>query len=292
MRRYFSWKKLAPFMAIFGAAIALITAYRAYQDTKSGGAGFFASFWNELKALFTASIVWIALFAGIYALLNPGPEGIIMAVVWGSVGASTTGTFTFNFVPQFIEFVAATSPTLFQINVNGDGMVFNLDLNGLSGMTHIRAASRVTNSYLFQIADGLLNNKNGTVTITTGTSAVTVRAWSPVKNGTMYCTFNPAAALAAQAFNLQKFAYASFPSAAATDAFQVAYADGSLDNMTREELNVYLGYTENSGITKYAVDNISPARISMVTFTPVAAQTFYVMKYQPASGIINGNPNV
>lgn len=216
----------------------------------------------------------------------------MVAVVWGTVGASTTGTFTFNYVPQFIEFVAATSPSLVQINVNGDGMVFNLDTNGLSAMTHIRSFSRVTNSYLFQLADGLLNNKNGSVTITTGVSAVTVRAWSPVKQGSFYMTFNPAQALASQAYNLSKFAYASFPSTAATDAYQIAYNDNSLDNVTREELQVQLGYTENTGITKYAIDNISPARMSLVSFTPTAAQTFYVMKYQPASGIINPNPNV
>lgn len=280
-------------MAIFGAAIAVVTLIRAYKDNKSGGTPFFSALWTELKALFMASIVWVALLTGIYALTSPAADSLmILAVVWGSVGASTTGTFSFNFVPQFIEFIAPTSPSLFQINVNGDGMVFNLDTNGLSGMTHIRAVNRATSSYMFQLSDGLLNNKNGTVTITTGVSAVTVRAWSPVKNGTMYLTYNPAAALAAQAYNLQKFAYASFPSAAAADPFQLAYADGSLDNVTREELNTYLGYTENTGITRYAVDNISPARISMVTFTPAAAQTFYVMKYQAASGIINGNPNV
>jgi len=160
-------------------------------------------------------------------------------------------------------------------------------------MTHIRAYQRQASSFMYQLADGLLNGKNGTVTITTGTSAVTVRVWSPVKKGTMYCTFNPAAALASQAYNLNGFAYASFPAAATTDAFQLAYNDGSLDNVTREELNVNLGYVQNDTVTtaKYAWDNISPARLSQLTFTPTAAQTFYVMKYQPAYGQpVNTNP--
>jgi len=216
--------------------------------------------------------------------------------IWGTIGASTTASFTFNFVPQFIELIAATSPSLVQVNVNGDGMAFNLDTNGLASMTHIRAVQRVSNSYMFQLADGLLNNKNGTVTVTTGVSAVTIRVWSPNKTGSFYCTFNPAQALATQAYNLKRFAYAGFPNAAATtDIFQLSYNDGSTDIVTREELNVYLGYTQNDTITtaKYNFDNIMPARVTQLAYTPAAAQTFYVMKYQSAAGDpLNSNPNV
>jgi hypothetical protein len=288
MMRYF--RKFAPFLAIF-ALVTLVVGY--IKSNKSG-----TSFIDYIKSLIMPMFVFTAGCFALYDLaFNDSPAGLLIAVVWGTVGASTTGTFSFNFVPQFIEFITATEPSLLQINVNGDGMIFNLDgpgaTKGLQAMTHIRSYSRATNSFIYQLADGLLNNKNGTVTITTGVSACTVRAWSPNKNGSFYCTFNPAQALASQAYNLTSFAYASFANAAAGDSFQLSYNDGSLDNVTREELNTYLGYFENSGIPKFAVDNISPARISQVTFTPAAAQLFYVMKYQPAyGGVINANPNV
>lgn len=280
------FKKLMPVLAIVGLAAATFAVIRGKKAGDIMGA---------LKALFTSMLIVTLGAYAIYDLTigNPGP--MMFAVVWGSVGASTTGTFSFNFVPQFLEIIAATSPSLIQVNVNGDGMIFNLDTNGLSSMTHIGAMQRQTNSFLYQLADGLLNNKNGTVTVTTGASAVTLRVWSPIKRGTLYCTFNPAQALANQAYNLNTFSYASFPSAATTDSYQLSYNDGSLDNVTREELNVYLGYYQNDTITtaKYSVDNRRPARISQVTFTPGSAQTFYVMKYQGASGDpINANPNV
>jgi hypothetical protein len=239
---------------------------------------------------------WIILLIAIIASIVTHSPLCLIAGVWGTIAASSTQSFNFNFVPQFIEFVTTSTPTSFQINVNGDGMVFNLDANGCNGMTHIRAYQRQANSYMYQLADGLLNNKNGSVTIANATAAtLTIRYWSPIKTGSIYCTFNPAQALANQGYNLQQYAYASFPSAAATDPFQLTYADGSLDNITREELNVSLGYNQNDTVTtaKYASDNIAPARISQLTFTPAAAQTFYVMKYQPAYGQqVNTNPNV
>lgn len=283
MKRYF--QKFAPILAIFGLAALVFAIIRG----KAGGAqGIMA----QIKALFTSTLIFALGCYGIYDLIVTDSP-FAMAVIWGTVALSTTGTFSFNFVPQFIEFVATNNPTLFQINVNGDGMIFNLDTNGMQGMTGIRTYTRLANSFMFQLADGLLNNKNGTVTITTAATAVTVRAWSPNKKGTMYLTYNPAAALATQSYNLTSFAYASFPSAATTDSFQLSYNDGSLDNITREELQQYLAYFEATGITKYSVDNIAPARISQVTFTPIAAQTFYVMKYQAAYGPwVNQNPNV
>ena len=284
IQRYF--KKFAPILAIF----ALGVMFFAYKRSSTNN----TSFLDNLKALFTSLVIWGLFGYAAYDLVSVGGYGSLMAVVWGAIGAATTASFSFNFVPQFIEFIQANQPTLIQVNVNGDGMIMNLDAAGMTACTHIRSYSRVANSYIYQLADGLLNNKNGTVTMTTiAAGAVTVRAWSPNKNGSFYCTYNPAQALASQAYNLTSFAYASFPNAATTDSYQLSYNDGSLDNLTREELNVYLGYTENSGISKFAVDNIAPARISQVTFSPTAAQAFYVMKYQPAyGGVVNANPNV
>lgn len=277
------WRKFAPILAIFGAVVAVF----AFLRGKKGG-DILAAF----KSLFTSMVLLTAGFYAAYDLWSSGSP-FAMAVIWGTVGASTTAAFSFNFVPQFMEFITATSPSSFQINVNGDGMVFNLDTNGLLHCQGIRTYARTTNGFMFQLADGLLNNKNGSVTITTGVSACTVRVWSPNKKGSMYLTYNPAQALAGQTYNLSSFAYATFPNAATTDTFQVAYNDGSLDNLTREEVNSYLNYFENTGTVKYSVDNIAPARISQLAFTPTAAQAFYVMKYQGAYGqIINQNPNV
>lgn len=290
------FRKLMPFLAIFGAVVAVFAILRGKKagdsaSPKDPTGGIIAA----IKGLFTSMAIAGAFIYALYDMAAGGSSGMFIAVIWGSIGASTTATFSINFVPQFLELIAATSPSLIQVSVNGDGMPFNLDTNGLSSMTHIRAYQRQTNSFMFQLADGLLNGKNGSVTVTTGVSAVVLRVWSPNKKGSFYCTYNPAQGLTTQAYNLNSFAYASFPNAATTDTFQIAYNDGSLDNVTREELNVYLGYVQNDTITtaKYPVDNLRPARISQVTFTPTAAQTFYVMKYQSAYGDpINANPNV
>ena len=280
-----------PIFMLMGLA-TLVFAFLRVQASQGA-----KSLSDQLKTIFSSgggTIIFILGCAAVISTFFFESSPLILAVVWGTVGASTTGTFTFNYVPQFIEFVTTTAPTTIQINVNGDGLIFNLDgANGIPAMGGIRQYGRiVTGNYVFQLANGLINGKNGSVTITTGVSACTVRTWSPIGNGSFYFVYMQASALANQSYNLQNFAYAAFPSAAAADQIQIAYPGGSLDNITREELAAYLNYFQNSATTAngYSIDNIAPSRIKQLTFTPAAAQTFYVMKYQAASGIVNPNP--
>ena len=209
-----------------------------------------------------------------------------LGYVWGTIPASSTASFQFTSIPQFIEFTATTVPTSFQIEINGVGFLFNLDGAGLNNMTHIRHMNRVANTYIFQLADGLILGKQGTVTIANAVAGtLTINAFSPVKRGTTYMVYGRISVLAGATVLLKKFAYGAFPSAATTDRFTIAYKDGSVDNVSREEVNVYLTNTQGSVFTSaYNIDNISPARIDNLQFTGTAAQTGYAMRYSAARG--------
>mgnify|MGYP000941406277 CR=1 FL=1 len=216
-----------------------------------------------------------------------GSHGLgVLAYVWGTIPASSTASFQFTSIPQFIEFTVTTVPTSFQIEINGDGFLFNLDGAGLNNMTHIRHLNRVANTYIFQLGDGLILGKQGTVTIANAfAGTLTINAISPVKMGTTYFVYARVAVLAGATVQMKNFSYAAFPSAATTDRFTIAYKDGSVDNVGREEVNVFLTSTQGSVITSaYNIDNISPARIDNLQFTGTAAQTGYAQRYVPARG--------
>ena len=215
--------------------------------------------------------------------LMVGACDVTLASFLGSIPASSAGSFTTTYVPQFIGFTAATVPTNFQIEVNGEPMIMSLDGAGLGAMTHIRQEARVANTYVFQLADGLMNSKNTIFTITNAVaSTLNIYGWSPIKQGNNYFEYTRLSVLAGATTEISDFAYLGFPSAAATDRFQVAYNDGSVDSLIRDELNYNLGYYQGDLTSKYNIDNINPARITRVFFTPVGAQTAYKMSYRPA----------
>lgn len=232
---------------------------------------------------FVIALVQVAFTAIMGDPLLAGGGSFMVASFLGSIPASSSGSFTVTYVPQFIGFTAATVPTNFQIEVNGEPMVMSLDGAGLNSMTHIRQEARVANTYVFQLADGLLNGKNTIFSITNAVaSTLNIYGWSPIKQGFNYFEYTRLSVLAGATSEISDFAYLGFPSAAATDRFQVAYNDGSVDSLIRDELSYQLGYNQGDLASKYNIDNINPARITRVYFTPVAAQTCYKLAYRPS----------
>lgn len=226
-------------------------------------------------------------FVMLFTLQHPDAPGIVHCLLWGSIAASSTASFNVTYVPQWIGFTVTTVPTSFQINIQGDGVIFSLDGAGLNAMNGIRQIAQQTNVYLFQVANGLINGKNGTVTIANAAAAqLDVYAWS-TDPGNMYMTYLSQNALASSGVSIRKFAYAAFPSAGATDTFTLEYNTGVTQVANRLDLNYKLQYNQNLITTRYNIDNIAPAVIDTVTFIPAAAQNFYVMQYQPSRGVVN-----
>jgi hypothetical protein len=289
------WKALAALGAIVAAGI-ILGAYRQSKD--SGGAVKFTdAAMNEAKnrtgGLFSVVITVISSMALIWWAGHGSSGYESLAVLWGSVAASSSGSFNITYVPQFIGFTIASAPTSFQINVQGDGVTFNLDANGCTSMSNIRCVGVVGNTYVFQLADGLINGKNGTVTITNSAAAIlNVQAWSK-DVGSMYMVYMTQNALASSGIKLQKFAYAAFPNAAAADSFTIEYNPSfrNGEKITqvsgRDDLNFALQYTQSQVTSRYNIDNIAPAMLDAVTFIPAAAQNVYVMNYQAAKGTVN-----
>lgn len=284
-------------LAIFGGIVVAAIFVRSNKTSKATGQPLTDAVKSELVAT-TSFNMFLLLMAGIigglimiHEMSYGAAAGLTMAYLWGSVGASVSGSFNITYVPQYIGFSISSAPTSFQINVQGDGVIFNLDAAGVTAMRNIRNVATQTNMYIFQLANGLINGKNGTVTITNAAAAtLNVYAWSK-EQGNFYMTYLTQQALAASGVNFRKFAYAAFPSAAAADLFTLTYNDGSNQVSQRDDLNFALQYTQNDVTSKYNIDNIAPASLDTVSFNPVAAQNVYIMKYQSATGVVDSAVN-
>jgi len=127
----------------------------------------------------------------------------------GTTGAviSTAYTFNLNFVPQYLFFVAAAAPTALKVSVFGDGVITDLDANGVTCIQNIRQNGRVTNGYLIPLANGLVVNKNTEIVYTTG-GAVAIDLYGiSLRQGDAYIQCLRQTALASSGVRVRKFAY-------------------------------------------------------------------------------------
>lgn len=294
MKKYMTW--LWKGLAIFGALVAAAIIVRSQKQAKATQTKFTDALANDVKKTTNfdnLAIIVLPVFASLSLMWAIGNDDVIggcsMAIIWGSIAASVAGSFNITYVPQFIGFTISSAPTSFVINVQGDGVTFNLDATGITNMANIRYLGVISNQYVFQIADGLINGKNGTVTITNAAAAqLDVYAWSK-QPGSFYNTYLTQNALANSGFELQNFAYAAFPSAAAGDSFTLEYSTGITQVSNRLDLAYALGYKQNISAAAYRIDNIAPATLKKVTFIPAAAQNIYAMKYQSQAGTVSAS---
>lgn len=209
-----------------------------------------------------------------------------------TIPAGATVSFDTVFVPQFIVLrnVNDSQPnvTAMRINVNGDGVIFNLDTAGMLGMNYIRSigAPQAPLRQMYQLANGLVNGKNCTWTITNAAAVdLQIYGYSKQKNGNLYFTYLTQRNFANSGSDYTDFAYLAFPNAVAGDSFTVVFNDGTVSVVEIFELSADTIYTQ--GIQRQALDNISPARVRMVTFIPLADQNVYLLRYQKVSGNVD-----
>ena len=229
------------------------------------------------------ALLWCAVaFTSIDLYFGLG-DGLCFAELLGSIAAATTNTIKSNYCPEYIVFNRATVPTQFDIKVAGDGVIFSLDGTGLTNLNGIRCVGELpANQYVFQIADGYVR-KNTSLTIANPAGAqLDVYGFSD-SEASYYQLHLMAQSFANQSLKVDDFYYAAFPSAAATDTFTITFADGTTEDMLRNELECYLAYTQEVTATRYNVDNYRQT-IKKIQFKGAADQSIYYLRRNPVRG--------
>lgn len=213
------------------------------------------------------------------------------------IPATTQSTFNTTFVPQFILLRGVNGQALagdltISVNVQGDGVIMNLDPDGVDAMSNINqflsSASRDTVGRVFQMAEGLVNGKNTFWTIDNqDAAAVNVYGWSKQKLATFWLTYLTQLNLANSGTDYTKFAYIAIPGATAADNFSVLYNDGTMNaNITLRELAADNAYFQSTD--QFALNNINPARVKLFTYIPSSTnRNAYILKYQSIAGAVD-----
>lgn len=226
-------------------------------------------------------------YFGTSILFGDGFGTYATALVTLTTGAGVVTSANLQFLPERIEYIAATQLTGIKITVQGDGVVFDSDANGLTHAGVNRVIGQLTNSFVLTLADGLFKSKNVLFEFT-NSAAQTPIVYYDSDSGEEI-------GIAQKFLQMMKipvlvggndftdFATLSFPSMAATDSITILYNDGTVQaNMNRQDLQYRLGYTQNIINTPiYQIDNYNK-RIKSVTFVAVAAQTGYMQRWAPS----------
>lgn len=283
--------------AIFGLIVLVAAIWRAKKkadalpETKLP-----ENIKEEIKQITMFCLGWIAFFGlvGLMVFAPQSADGFNHAQIIGVVGSGVgvvTNLPTQNYVPQFLYFEIATVPQQIKVNVNGDGLILDLDAAGLSAMRNIRSNGSPTNGYLLQLGNGLVKNKNLDIQVTNGVAAAfTVYAinGNEVVDRPVYMVTTGITINASQSFDLSQFTYSAIPSMAASDILNLIGNKRTLGGRvtggrfsTKQELETLRGLLQltenNSTASKIAIDNYDGTWQGL-NFTPNAQQRIYVQR--------------
>lgn len=221
--------------------------------------------------------------------LGLGLDAVVYAtsLVTLTTGAAVVTTANLAFLPERIAFAAATQLTGVKISVQGDGVVFDSDANGLTHVGVNRVLGQVTNNYVLTLANSLIPAKNVLFEFTNSAAQTPTVFYDsdskPVQGIPPMFLQMAKAPILVGGNDFSDFATISLPSLAAGDSITVLYVDGTIQaNMNRADLQYKLGYTQNIVNTPiYQIDNYNRT-VKQVTITALAAQTAYVQKWTPS----------
>jgi len=209
-----------------------------------------------------------------------------IGTIAGGVGVVTTLQITY--LPQFLSFTVALTPTAMTIRVLGEGTNVDLDANGLDNFNGFLQLGRNADGYLYALANGLIKGKNVEITVTNNGVPAFDLFGSSQREGDVYITMQRQTILANSGVDFTDFLALAVEAAGATDQFVLTYEDGTTENALREEVQLLLQYTQNL-VGEFLIDN-SNGILVKVNVLPAAQRIAYYAKYQPVGNVIDNAP--
>jgi len=296
-------RKGKAFVFFFGLVVLGAMLVRVFRSGAKAPAEYISAVKDEVKQLTTLQSLLMLLGASgaiglmIAETLSAGVPGVTTSVLLGVMVTADTVVTTFNttYLPKFVHYVAATQIKGIKITVQGDGVVFDSDTDGLNSAGVLRQFGQVANGYTFTLSNGFIPGKN-VIWEFTNSAAQTPSIYvssDEYAARPMYLQMLRQAVLANSGQNFTDFATLALPSLGATDIVNILYNDGTQQQFNRAELNAYLAFTQNVVTSRYTIDNFA-GRIKTVNVLAGVAQTAYVQRWVPAvkNGMVNQSVNM
>lgn len=213
-------------------------------------------------------------------------------MILGTVAANAVTTITVDWVPEMLFFPTdqtANCPVSVKVNVNGRGIVTDLDADGIKWISRLRRVGFApTVGFGVWVADGLIKGRTTQITVdNTGGTAYDLHGINQ-RTGSMFMQSFSNVVLAKSGVDITKFTAAGFPNAVAADIFNLTYADGTIQQASMDELQNIATFVQNNTSDKYSqiADNFEQV-YKMVNFIPAAQQLIYIMRVVPDAGVLN-----
>ena len=163
-----------------------------------------------------------------------------------------------------------------KVEVLGEGIVCDLDANGLTAVGRLGLQGFPANGYVIPLADGKILNKNVTITLTNSAAQTpSIFAYGDNK-GLGYIKSMRAKVFANTNAEFNRFAALCMPSLAASDRVTVHFEDGLIEIMEREDLEFRVGETQEA--TGYHLLNFD-GTVESAAVLAGADQSVYVVKF-------------
>lgn len=229
--------------------------------------------------------IFMFLLTATWLLTGCSSDGFIYgtALVTLTTGAAVVTSANLTFVPEFIWYAAATQLSGIKITVQGDGVIFDSDANGLTHCGVNRVQGQLTNGYAFRLGNGLITNKNVLFEFTNSAAQTPVIYYdsfqTPQKDSRMYLQLLRQTALVGGT-DFDNFVTLSVPSFAATDYSNILMRDGTQQsNVLRQDLQQKLGYYQaviNTPIYQWDNWDLKTAKMNLQVGT---SQTVYIQRF-------------
>lgn len=222
------------------------------------------------------------LIPGVVCLVGsfiPLPTGSMYLLVYTSPAVAATYQFNLTYLPEFFTWNDAAAPiTLFRVETQEDGTLHDYNAAAIAAANgFMMQGSQAANQVTLQIADGHIENKNTTITVTIATAAAIAFFAHSDNAGTIPFTFKNAAILALNPTEFMKFTALFIPAlVAATSRVEVEFKDGHRQTMAVADLlSMSSHYQQVAGVI---INNIQ-GYIHKATVVSVAAVASFVLAY-------------
>jgi hypothetical protein len=279
--------------ALFAAGILAFAVMRAYNAGAKSAQDYWTSVSGDIKQFFSSkgSMILLLCLGLLGSTFFSSAENFVShAVALGvlTTAANVVTTFNTTYIPKTFYYSAATQLTGVKITVQGDGVIFDSDANGLNHAGVSRVLGQLTNGFLFRLTNGFISNKN-VIWEFTNSAAQTPTVYvdsdeTPARGQEKYLQLLRQAVLANSGQNFSDFATLSLPSLAAGDTINILYRDGTQQQLNRVDIQAKLQWLQNVVNTPvYTIDNFAQT-IKTVNIIAGAAQTAYIQRWVAPSG--------
>jgi hypothetical protein len=224
----------------------------------------------EVNTFIAAGVSFISSFV-------PMPGGSAFILIYTSPAVAATYQFNMTYLPEFFSWNDAGTPiTLFRVETQEDGVIADYNAAGLAAANgFMQVGAQAANQVSIRIADGHLENKNVTITLTTAAAAAIGFHCCGDNMGTVPYLWTNAAILALNPTEFSKFTALFIPAlVAATSRVEVDFIDGHRQTFTVQDLLMLSSfYQQVAGV----IINNQQSYIKRATVYSVAAVASYVL---------------